>query len=664
MQLTRREFIRVSSLATASGVIAACSPQAEPTTAPATEPTAAPPTTAPSEPSAPAARFKEAPMLADLVAKGELPPVEERLPENPDVLAPVEAVGKYGGTWRRGFKGVSDRWGPTKLKSNNLAWFNLDLTVRPALAESWDVDEDGSTWTFHLRRGTKWSDGTLFTSEDFSWYYEYYAQNADLSPVLPTNLTTGTPSVLAELETPDDFTVTYRYAHPNPLVIYALAKHTIQPLFSPGFYMKKYHIDLCDDPEALRAETTEKGFDSWSAYYDDRNNWYLNPERPSTDPWLATNMLSEEMFIIDRNPYYWQTDPEGQQLPYIDEVTHRLFETPDTFNMWIVNGEIDCQNRHVDLANFTLFKESEETGEYSVVLGVTAGHKALQLNQTTKEPRLREFFQNRNVRLAVSHAINRDEMNELAYDGMGTPRQYSPLSTSPNYYEKLSGAHLDYDPDMAKSLLDEAGYSDLDADGYRLYQDGSGDPISFTIEGTAEGGSPDEDAVQMIVKYLSDVGIRATYKYIERSLYEEHQGANEIEAAWWGGDRTVLPLLAPWIFIGTQIDRPWAVAWGIWWNNPDDPNAEEPPEGHWIKDMWDIWDQIRVEPDEATRNKLFEGILDIWAEELPMIGCLGDFPAPTIVKNGLRNYVAGYPNDDPLKGEHFLPAQHLFWENI
>jgi len=600
-------------------------------------------------------------MLAELVAKGQLPPVDERLPENPDVQTPVELSGQYGGSWRRGFKGVSDRWGPTKLKANNLTWYNLDLTLRPALAESWDVNEDGSTWTFHLRKGTKWSDGTPLTTEAFVWYYKYHAQNKEISPTLPGVLTTGTPDVLAEMETPDDFTVTYKFADPKPLFPYNVVGHQTQP-FLPGHYLAQYHMELTEDPEALQAEITDKGFDSWAAYYDDRNYWYLNPARPSTDPWLAMNMLSEELFVMERNPYFWQVDPEQQQLPYIDKVTHRLYETPDVFNLWIVNGEIDCQNRHVDIANFTLFKENEENGDYSVIFGITADHKALQLNQTTKEPRLREFFQNRNVRLAVSHAINRDEINELAYEGLGTPRQYSPLSTSPNYYEKLSNAHLEYDPDMARQLLDEAGYTEVDADGYRLYKDGSGETISFTIEGTAEGGSPDEDAVQMIVKYLSDVGLKAAYKYVERSLYEEHQDANDIEAAWWGGDRTVLPLLAPGIFTGVIIDRPWGVAWGKWYSDPTDPNAEEPPEDHWIRDIWEAADQALLEPDETKRNAIFQQVLDIWAEELPMIGCLGDFPTPVILKNGMRNYVGGYPNDDPLKGEHFLPAQCLFWE--
>jgi len=159
--LSRRDFIRVSSLVAAGAVASSCvqplttvPPAAEATAPPEVKPTA----------TAEVSRYSEAPMLADLVAQGKLPSVDERLPENPDVFAPVESIGKYGGTWRRGFKGVSDRWGPTKLVSNNLTWFNLDLTLRPALVESWEINEDASIWTWHLRKGTKWSDGTPLTS--------------------------------------------------------------------------------------------------------------------------------------------------------------------------------------------------------------------------------------------------------------------------------------------------------------------------------------------------------------------------------------------------------------------------------------------------------------------------------------------------------------------
>ncbi|MBV7331035.1 hypothetical protein KFU94_22905 [Chloroflexi bacterium TSY] len=112
-----------------------------------------------------------------------------------------------------------------------------------------------------------------------------------------------------------------------------------------------------------------------------------------------------------------------------------------------------------------------------------------------------------------------------------------------------------------------------------------------------------------------------------------------------------------------QPDRPWAAAWAHWRRQGDaNPNAEEPPEGHWVWDIWNTWDQIAVEPDSAKQTEMFYQILDIWAEELPMIGYLGERPAPIIVKNGIRNYLAGFPLDDSTDDEHLLNTETYFWE--
>jgi peptide/nickel transport system substrate-binding protein len=287
---------------------------------------------------------------------------------------------------------------------------------------------------------------------------------------------------------------------------------------------------------------------------------------------------------------------------------------------------------------------------------------ALQLNQATKNDKLREFFNTRDVRIAFSYAIDRDLLNELIYNGLATPRQYSPLSVSPQYYAKLSDAYLKYDPDTANKMLEDAGFK-KGGDGFRTYKDGS--PLTFQIEGTDAAGTPGEDAVQQVVKMLQAVGINCAYKYSERSLYTTHFEANEIEAAFWGGDRTVLPLApgAP-IFIGTMIDRPWAAGYGTWRNlGPDDPAAVEPPKDHFIWKLWDLWDQISAEADPAKQNALFFQILDIWAEELPMIGILGETPAFVIVKNGFKNFPEGFPMDDTTGDEHLYNTETYFWDD-
>ena len=663
--IDRRRFLQLGALGTASLAVAACTggggePAAEDMPAPAAETGSEAPAPAASSPGG----YNEAPMLADMVASGDLPPIDERLPANPLVLDGMEGIGNYGGSMRRGFKGVSDRWGPTKLARQGLTWYTPELSLRPNIAESWETNEDATVFTFHLRQGMKWSDGATFDSDNFAWWQENVMLNKDITPAVGRNWVTGSERTPMTMDFPDKHTVVFSFAHPNPMFLDRVAPLT-RDLFMPHHYAGQFHMETTDDKEALEAAVDDSGFDTWTALFADRTWWYLNPELPSLFSFTAKNPLSEELFLMERNPYFWQVDSNGNQLPYIDTIRHRLFDTNDVFDLRIINGDVDFQQRHVSAANFTLYKESEDDGGYRVQLGAGDQHVCLTPNQTVKKPRLREFFQNRDVRIAMSLAVDRDTLNELAFEGLYTPRQYSPLEQSPQSYPKQANAHIEYDPDRANQLLDDAGYADKDSDGFRVYPDGSGETISFVVEGTAQQGSPDEDAVQIIIGYLEEVGIKATYKGIERSLYEEHWGANEIDAAFWGSGRSLLPLVDPAFFLGTGLDRPWGEAWGRWRLDPSHPAAEEPPPDHWIVKMWNLWDEILVEPDEARRNELFLQILDVWAEELPQIGYLGQIPNPLIVHNGLRGidpeYV--YPLSNPTSHGGLVQVHTFYWDD-
>jgi peptide/nickel transport system substrate-binding protein len=660
ISVSRREFLRISGVATAATLAAACAPASPTPAAPApaavpTVPSAsagAAPTAA--APAAPVSQYNEAPMLAEKVAAGELPPVDERLPLNPVVWPVFEAIGNYGGTMRRSHSGTSDASGPTKLTRRRLNWFNPDLTVRPDLGEGWEINEDASEWTFHLREGGKWSDGEPFTSRDFRFWYEDFTLDTELTPAVSSRWKAGSGDAEAvyELETPDDFTVVFKFVAPKPLFHYVMG--TSQP-FAPAHYMEQFHPKYADEAE-LNAQATAAGFESWVQLYANKDTWYYSPERPSVDTWVALNDLSQELFLMERNPYFMGMDPEGNQLPYIDRVQHRLRQNADVFALWILNGEIDFQGRSIP--DLSLMLDGQEQGNYRVYLGYGEGHQGMNPNHAAKNPLVREFFQNRNCRIAMSLAMNRDEINDLIYDGLRVPRQYSPTEGSPQYYEKAANVYLDYDPEEANRLLDEEGYAERDSEGFRMWKDGSG-PVGFIIEGRSEQPSDEEE---MWLAYLADVGIKASYRGQERSLYDIRHAANEMECGNWGGDRTHLPLTDPRIFLGTISDRPWAGAWGLWKNNPNDPNGEPPPEDHWIREIWRIWDEVAVEPDPQRATELFRGILDIWAEELPMVCTVGMDRRPIIVTNGMRNYTG---DEKPFWGDvdDAMDGPTLFYEN-
>ena len=163
--------------------------------------------------------------------------------------------------------------------------------------------------------------------------------------------------------------------------------------------MQQFHVDFAD-PAELEAKTSEAGYDTWDKLFDNRMRPLID-NRPSVGTWIAKTAFGDQLFEMERNPYLAQVDSSGNQLPYVDKVNHLLFEAPDAFGSRVLAGEIDYQSRHVSIGNFTLFKEGEELGDYRVLLGVGASHVGMNPNHTAKNPLLREFFQNRDVRIAL-----------------------------------------------------------------------------------------------------------------------------------------------------------------------------------------------------------------------------------------------------------------------
>jgi peptide/nickel transport system substrate-binding protein len=655
-KISRREFLHVTAMAVGGGTLAACTPT---TPVPTTAPTNTPAATIPAGPV-----YKEPAMLESLVAGGKLPPVTDRLPENPWVAPVLDKNGVSGGIIRRAYTGPGDKWGMSKLCDRAMVWFDPDLVMRPRQCESWEVNEDGSQYTFHIRKGTKWSDGVEFKSSDVRFWFEHVISNPTLFPAMDGKWWTGLASdkQVMELETPDDYTFIFTYKAPKPLLIYVIGREGIG---APEHYLKEWILDTATDPAALQAKVTAAGFESWDKYFiDNRRFWMWNPDLPHLGPWNAKNDLNAEKWIIERNPYFFGVDSDGMQLPYLDGVHSRLFKDAQTFALWMANGEIDFQARRVQVGDYTYLKMNEASGDYKVVVCPAARHMVVVLNQASKNEQLRKFFMNRDVRIALSMAINRAGINELNYLGLGTPRQYSPLSMSPQYYEKLSNAYLDYYPVGANQMLDAAGYAAKDADGYRKYSDAEdAETIFFVLEGQYGSGTSDEDAGQQVVKMFKAVGVKCEYKYVETTLYNSHYDSNDMDAAWWYADRTVVPLAAEaLIFRGVASDRPFVNAYNKFLDDPENPIAIEPPADHYVRKLHDLWTEILGTGDSDKQNDLFRQMLDIWAEELPMIGVVGELPALTIVKNGLKNF-ASSPNDDTTCDEYVRNPETLFWED-
>ncbi len=601
--------------------------------------------------------YKEAPMLADLVASNELPPVAERIPLNPRVVTPLDEVGEYGGTLRRAFKGISDRWGPTKLNEEMAIEWDIPDTENVNLVANyisgWTQNDDATEFVFTLREGLRWSDGHLFTTEDVKfWYDEYYMGELQAQE---TTLTLGEPMII---EIVDDLTWKSIFPKPNPLLPLSIAKLTLgmwggPTMAAPKHYLSQYIPHLTTDQSLIDTAMQETGVETWQQLHGDGGlftqgpiaGWWDNPALPVINAWTSVNHPSNDPWLATRNPYYHAVDPEGKQLPYIDGWTHAWFDDNTVFDLWIAQGLIDAQIRHVSTANFTFYKENEAAGDYSVKLWRNASTNAFFPNISHKDPGLRALFDDARFREALSIAINREEVNDLIYNGLYVPRQASPVSGSPNFDPEFASRWAEYDPDRANQLLDEIGLTARDADGFRLRPDGS--PLIITIL-FQSGFANISDEVTLVEQYWEAIGLNINQELVERSLYQERVDNGNVDIGVWTADRNIIVMADPSRYTGQQSDGPWAPLYGAWWSKQ--PRAsEEPPVDHPIREIWRLWEAAQSEPDEATRNEIFTQMLNIHKEHPYMIGTVGESPQLFIVKNNVGNIQGGHVWDDTLR---------------
>jgi len=598
-------------------------------------------------------RFAESPQLAELVKQGKLPPLEQRIPKNPLVVTPYEEIGQYGGTWRRTWSGLSDSAGPYKLCSEHLVMFNKNGTkILPNVAESWKVSRDAKTYTFKLREGIRWSDGTPLTTEDVVFWYEDIILNKDLTPTIPNWLTSGGKPL--KLEKIDTYTFKVEFEEPNALFLISIGKmgggHTF---FAPKHYLKQFHPKYTPK-EKLDELVKKAGLQNWYQLFGNMNDFLQNPDLPVIYPWKATNLPTATLQIMERNPYYWKIDPEGNQLPYIDRITHTLLGSAgETAVLKAISGEVDMQERGLVIDNYTLLMENRTKGNYRVLRWPqgTGASPAILLNQNVKDPVLRKIFEDRRFRIALSLAINREEINQLFYLGLGEPRQASIISGAPFYDPEWEKAYAEYDPKKANEYLDKMGLTKRDKDGFRLRADGK--TLILTIE-----YSGDRPYMEVIKKYWEAIGVKVFLKPLERSLYVTRAQAGEIEVGVWGFDRNVAILSDPGHLLGTVVEAPWAPLYATWYNTGG--RGGEEPKGD-IKRIYELWDKVKSTIDEKQRDRYFKEIINLHKKNIWMIGIVGEVPQLIVAKNNFRNIPDGLLWDDNIRSpKNARPEQFFF----
>jgi peptide/nickel transport system substrate-binding protein len=360
---------------------------------------------------------------------------------------------------------------------------------------------------------------------------------------------------------------------------------------------------------------------------------------------------------MERNPYYWQVDPDGNQLPYVDKVEHALYNDAQVLNLWVAPGKIDEQGRGMSAGSYTFYKENESKGKYRTLRWRSASTNAYFPNQNTDDPGLRALFANPDFRQALNIAINRDEINQVVWNGLGKPRQAAAVNGSPEYDAEFEKKWTEFDQAKANSLLDGMGLT-KGADGIRVKD---GKPIEWVVEHTSVTGSPDLDQHEFVRRAWQAIGLRVTFSFVERTLYQNHVNDGNIQMGYWGYDRLSVIKADPGRWTGTIQDGPWAPRWGNWYASSPF-QKEEPPADHPIRQIWALWDKVQVEPDEATRNALFKQLLDLHKAAPYVVGIVGELVAPFIVANAFHNFPDGYIADDTLRDDGLVNPQQFFMQ--
>jgi peptide/nickel transport system substrate-binding protein len=598
--------------------------------------------------------FNEAPDLAALVKAGKLPAVKDRLPEEPLVIKPLHQVGKYGGTWRRGFLGPGDAENGNRLNASDklLFWDYTGTKIVPSVAKAWEMSPDGKNIRVWLRKGMKWSDGAPFTADDFVFWYEDLYLNKDIVPSPIADMAAdGKQGKVAKI---DETTVEFQFENPHYLFVELLAGDTLigggqsvrqSQGFTFGAYSPKHYLKQFLPKYSSEAEVNQKaraeGYENWVKAIHIKKDWTLNSALPTLGPWKMVQPINSPSWVLERNPYYWVVDTAGNQLPYIDRVVLSLAEDAEVVNLRAVAGSYDMQERHITLSKLPVILENQQKGGYKVHLDLAlhGADTVLQVNQSFRaDPEIAKWLTNADFRRALSLGIDRDQLNETFWLGIGTTGSPVPASSSPyNPGKEWDKKWSTLDVAKANRMLDSIGLTKKDGEGFRVRTD-NGERLRIQIQ-AVKALLPWPQQMEMVAQQWRKIGIQADVREFERSLASTRARNNEHHIMVWtnGGTellylfpRHAIPVDTTEAYMGPEFAT-WFVSNGAQGRETADPE---------MKKIFDLYRSAAGKKDEADRIKIAQEIWKILVDQQYGIGTVGQSPAQfgvRLVSNKLGN---------------------------
>jgi peptide/nickel transport system substrate-binding protein len=496
------------------------------------------------------------------------------------------------------------------------------------------------------------------------FWYEDVVQNEELRGSPPDWLVVD--GQLAEVTAPDPYTVVFSWDQPNGLFLQNIAApQGLEITHYQAEYAKQFHIDYNPDVEQ---EAQAANLPSWLDLWETRvefdtggvNAINQNPELPTLNAWIFTNALGDgEVVRLERNPYYWKVDAEGNQLPYIDTLVYELVTDREVLRLKATAGDWTFQDRRLGgPSDRAVYIEGQERGDYRFVEVIASNMNDVILapNLTHKDPVKREIYNEKLFRQALSVAINRQEIIDTVQLGLSEPFQAAPRPESEFYDEEFAKQFTEHDPDQANAWLDELGYT-RGPDGFRVGPDGN--PIVIALETSQTM----EDTLQLVIRDWEAIGIRANLALSERSLFRERTDNNDHDWTAWNGEGGLGAdvILEPRWYLPFSGWSFFAIPWQYWRNGEENVNTEEPPSE--VMRQIELYEQIKLTADPEEQRELMREVLGIAKEQFYVIGISLPANSVGIAKNNFRNIPDTmfssftWPQPAPLAPEQFFIEQ-------
>ena len=479
--------------------------------------------------------YHQAPSLDSFVASGDLPPVEDRLPAEPQVYltdAMQDGIGVYGDVFR-GFSACPTA-GYNDMAGTTMGWFGIesytsryqglvktgplyratqDVEPFPNLAKSWEWSDDGMQLTMHLIEGAKWSDGVPFTADDVMFTWEAYTLDDNVNTGRHIDAWTwdGKP---ASLEKVDDYTIRFTFPVSKPLDMwYNLAEDVFHVM--PMHQLAQHH------PKFSTADPKPS--------YQDFADFPGPEDLPlvTMGPWVITEYKTDELMIMRRNPYYWKVDEDGNQLPYFDEIQYRKGPSGIGRDLCTIAGDCDEMN----LENPSTFVEAmtnaqKDDATFTVSWGPELLGYAVQFNYALhygiedqdRDTAVRTLLRDLRFRQAMSYATDRDGIAQSIMRGPFLRGWAGGLYPGSPEFDRESVVYYPYDVDSANALLDEMGLMDTNGDGVREFADGpmKGQPIILQLRASQDQAET-QSVAEALVNQWGAVGIQLNERIMDSS---------------------------------------------------------------------------------------------------------------------------------------------------